>query len=58
MWDGWLPPEWQWYRRSGRPMRGESCGIVGGNSTDFLRHYAERAIGLIEHPGNQRPGIG
>lgn len=53
VWDGWLPPEWQWYRRSGRPMRGESCGIVGGNSTDFLRHYAERAIGLIEHPGNQ-----
>jgi len=53
VWDGWLPPEWHWYRHSGLPLRGESCGIVGGNRVDFLRHYAERAITLIEHPGNQ-----
>jgi hypothetical protein len=53
VWDGWLPPEWAWYRRSGLPSRGESCGIIGGNQVDFLRHYAERAVRLIEHPGNQ-----
>jgi hypothetical protein len=53
VWDGWLPPEWSWYRRSGLPLRGESCGIVGGNMVEFLHHYAERAITLIEHPGNQ-----
>jgi hypothetical protein len=53
VWDGWLPPEWVWYRRSGLPSRGESCGILGGTRVDFLRHYAGRAIRLIEHPGNQ-----
>lgn len=52
-WDGWLPREWEWYRRSGLPQRAESCGIIGGNRVDFLRHYAERAVHLMEHPGNQ-----
>lgn len=52
-WDGWLPREWVWYRHSGLPQRAESCGILGGNRVDFLHHYADRAISLMEHPGNR-----
>jgi hypothetical protein len=51
----WLPPEWQWYRASGRSQRAESCGVFGGHALGFIRHYAAQAIRLIEHRGNQ-PG--
>jgi len=48
---GWLPEEWAWYTaRRGRVAA--SCGILGGQRTDFLRHYADRAIRMIEHPAN------
>jgi len=50
---GWLPPEWLWYRQSGRDSRGECCGVFGGNRVDFIQHYAARAIRLIEDPGNR-----
>jgi hypothetical protein len=49
----WLPPEWQWYRASGRSQRAESCGVFGGHALGFIRHYAAQAIKLIEHGGNQ-----
>lgn len=48
----WLPPEWRWYRATGQPQRAACCGIFGGTRTDFIRHYAARAIRLIEHPAN------
>jgi len=50
----WLPPEWRWYRAGGAGQRGECCGIFGGTRTDFIGHYADQAIRLIEHPANRR----
>lgn len=50
---GWAPEEWSWYTS----VRGESavsCGIVGGNNADFLRHYADAAIRFVQHPDNAR----
>ena len=52
--DGWLPEEWAWYRSTRGIQRGECCGILGGNHTDFIRHFATQAIRLIEHPRNER----
>jgi hypothetical protein len=53
--DGWVPREWEWYRAFGQPQRGECCGILGGNAVEFIAHYADQAIRMIEHPEN-RPG--
>ena len=50
---GWLPEEWMWYRRMYWPQRAESCGILGGTHTDFIRYYADCSLRLIEHPANQ-----
>jgi hypothetical protein len=49
---GWLPEEWRWYaaRRRNRAL---CCGIIGGQDTIFLRHYAQSAIEVITHPANQ-----
>jgi hypothetical protein len=52
--DGWLPEEWTWYRSAGGIQRGECCGILGGNNTDFIRHFASQAIRMVEHPRNER----
>ena len=52
--DAWLPGEWAWFRASGMQQRGDCCGILGGTSVDFIRHYAEQAIALVERPENQR----
>jgi hypothetical protein len=51
--EGWMPEEWQWYRKSGKFQRAESCGIFGGCRTDFVSHYASLALRIVEHPGNQ-----
>jgi hypothetical protein len=51
----WLPAEWVWYRSDGMRPRGECCGLFGGQHVDFIRHFAEQAIRLVEHPDNQ-PG--
>jgi len=53
--NGWIPDEWRWYRSLGPARRGENCGIFGGNSLDFINHYADLAMRMIEHPSNQ-PG--
>jgi hypothetical protein len=50
---GWLPAEWIWFRRSGRPQRGECCGIMGGNDLDFIQHYAGQALKFLAAPANQ-----
>lgn len=50
---GWVPEEWSWYLGSGLPLRGDCCGIVGGQAVDFLRHWARAAIRMVEHPGNR-----
>lgn len=48
---GWLPPEWVWFRRR-RRQRGDCCGIFGGARLDFIRHYADSALRLIDDPAN------
>jgi hypothetical protein len=50
----WLPAEWVWYRSSKKAQRGDSCGIFGGNRIDFIQHYANQGIRLIEHPDNRK----
>jgi hypothetical protein len=49
---GWLPEEWCWYvaRKKAEAI---CCGIVGGTNVDFLAHYADTAIEMIEHPVNE-----
>jgi hypothetical protein len=49
---GWLPEEWTWQtrRRAGRAL---CCGILGGSRADFIRHYADLAIRIMEHPDNR-----
>jgi hypothetical protein len=51
---GWLPDEWLWYRRMIKNQRAESCGLVGGARTDFIRRYAEASLRLINDPRNQQ----
>lgn len=51
--EGWLPPEWRWYRTHGKTQRAECCGVFGGHRVDFIRYYATQAIKLVEHAGNQ-----
>ena len=52
--DGWLPQEWMWYARSGQGQRGECCGILGGTRPDFIRHFADQAIQVVDRRSNQR----
>ncbi len=49
---GWLPDEWHWYRRTGI-RRAECCGILGGNRIDFINHFANASLKLIEDPSNR-----
>jgi hypothetical protein len=50
---GWMPDEWEWYASIGRWRRAVCCGVFGGNNLDFIRHYANTAFALAEHPQNQ-----
>ena len=50
---GWLPEEWRWYRAAGGVQRAESCGIVGGSRVDFIGHYADLAMAMVEDPRNR-----
>ncbi len=48
-----LPAEWEWaVSRGGDRFREESCGIVGGNRVDFIRHYAATAIEMVTDPAH------
>jgi hypothetical protein len=55
--NGWLPPEWHWYRTNFREQRGECCGIFGGQRIDFIDAYADLAWRIINHDQN-RVGLG
>jgi hypothetical protein len=50
---GWLPDEWRWFRASRRSLRGECCGVLGGNRPDFIRYVADRAFEVIERQDNR-----
>jgi hypothetical protein len=52
--EGRLPQEWQWYRQVHFAQRGECCGILGGQRTDFIHHYAEQALRFALDPANER----
>ena len=49
---GWVPEEWSWFLQSGRQLRGDCCGIVGGRDVEFLRRYASMSIQTLEAPVN------
>jgi len=49
-----LPAEWEWGSSVNTgTFREENCGIMGGNRVDFLRHYAQTAIRLIQDPAHR-----
>jgi hypothetical protein len=49
-----LPVEWDWASSvNTHTFREENCGIIGGNQVDFLRHYAQTAIRLIQDPAHR-----
>jgi uncharacterized protein DUF6734 len=49
-----LPVEWDWASSvATHTFREENCGIMGGNQVDFLRHYAQTAISLIQDSANR-----
>lgn len=50
---GQLPPEWEWGSSRGPMLQAENCGVLGGQDTSFLHHYAQSAIDLLLHPGNR-----
>jgi len=51
--NGWIPREWRWYRGARPSWRAECCGIFGGTRTDFIRHYAGRALRMASDPRNR-----
>jgi hypothetical protein len=51
--DGALPCEWTWYTRR-RGSAAICCGIVGGCNSEFLAHYADRAIHMVQDTQNRR----
>jgi hypothetical protein len=50
---GWLPDEWTWYRAERRVLRGECCGLFGGNHLNFIHHVADLAFKIIERRANR-----
>ncbi len=50
---GWLPEEFNWYV-SECHNQAMCCGIFGGNYVNFIQHYADTAIQMLEHPQNQQ----
>ena len=51
--DTWLPEAWRWFRQQPQ-QHGECCGVFGGQQLAFIHAYADDAIKLVEHPGNQQ----
>jgi hypothetical protein len=49
-----LPVEWDWASSvDTHTFREENCGIMGGHRVDFIRHYAQTAIRLIQDPAHR-----
>lgn len=48
-----LPAEWQWFRsHQARHYHEANCGILGGTSPGFFRHYAQLAMDLALNPAH------
>jgi hypothetical protein len=48
-----LPAEWEWSRsRFPSYFREENVGVLGGTRFDFIRYYANLAIGLVMNPNH------
>lgn len=50
---GWMPEELDHYVPTNGEQSAICCAIFGGTRLDFIRHYAETVIRLIEEPRNQ-----
>ncbi|NLW46365.1 MAG: hypothetical protein GXY86_03365 [Firmicutes bacterium] len=50
---GWVPKEVVWYNRTGEEREAVCCGIFGGNNTEFINYYANKAIQLAEDVRNR-----
>lgn len=50
---GWLPEEWTWFVNQ-KKAEALCCGIVGGNRTDFIRHYAAQTMRIMQHNSNRK----
>jgi hypothetical protein len=48
-----VPDEWELACSLDHVVRVENCGIVGGQDTMFLCHYARTALALVEGETNQ-----
>jgi hypothetical protein len=49
-----LPVEWQWASsRNTTWFREENCGILGANNIEFIRHYAQTALLLVNDPAHR-----
>jgi len=51
--DGYIPPEWTWYRTFVATQEAACCGIFGGHQLDFIRDYASTVLRLLRNPGNR-----
>ncbi|MDD5036498.1 MAG: hypothetical protein PHE55_17275 [Methylococcaceae bacterium] len=51
--NGWIPDEIDYYMPVDGVFKAACCGIMGGSRVDFIRHYADLAITMMEHPDNQ-----
>jgi len=51
--NGMLPSEWTWYTHR-RGNLAVCCGIVGGRNSEFIGHYADRAIHMVQDGKNSQ----
>jgi hypothetical protein len=54
--DGFIPPEWTWYRTffPGERQQAACCGIFGGHHLSFIHDYAQTVLSLLQNPANRR----
>ena len=51
--DGYIPPEWSWYRTFIADQKAACCGIFGGHQLEFIHAYASTALGLLQSDRNR-----
>lgn len=53
--DGFIPPEWTWYRTFTPLHQQEAacCGILGGHNLDLIHFYARTVLELLRKPANR-----
>lgn len=51
--DGFIPPEWTWYRTFVVDQTAACCGIFGGHRLEFVHRYAQAVLQMLRSPGNR-----